>query len=112
MLAIFVQALSPNKFVGWAIMVRLPDLDHRAVQPRASSTSSTATARGIGVPLSDMNGQGDFAGFAGLVPTPTGRAFAVILLVLAYGLWRRGTETRLLAAAEAAAASADGPGGR
>ncbi len=33
-LAVFVQALVPHKFVGWAVMVALPDLHHRAVQRR------------------------------------------------------------------------------
>lgn len=92
-LAIFIQALSPNKFVGWAIMVVYMistivmgnlGFDHPLYQ----------YGRGIGVPLSDMNGTGDFATFRGWLDTYW-TAFAVILLVLAYGLWRRGTETRL-----------------
>lgn len=93
-LAIFIQALSPNKFVGWAIMVVYListivlsnlGLDHVLYRYGA----------GIGVPLSDMNGRGDFAVFAGWLDAYWA-AFAVILLVLAYGLWRRGTEQRLL----------------
>ena len=92
-LAILVQALSPNKFVGWAIMVVylistlvLANLgfDHVLYQ----------YGQGIAVPLSDMNGRGDFAGFNGWLDAYW-TAFAVILLVIAYGLWRRGTETRL-----------------
>jgi ABC-2 type transport system permease protein len=46
------------------------------------------------VPISDMNGQGKFwigAWWLRLYWS----AFAVVLLVLAYGLWRRGTESRL-----------------
>jgi aminopeptidase N len=91
-LAIFIQALSPNKFVGWAIMVVYlistlvlanVGLDHVLYRYGA----------GIGVPLSDMNGTGDFAGFAAWL-NAYWTAFAVILLVLAYGLWRRGTESR------------------
>ncbi|TAJ62674.1 M1 family aminopeptidase [Brevundimonas sp.] len=92
-LAIFVQALSPNKFVGWAIMVVylistivLSNLgfDHPLYSYRS----------GLLGPLSDMNGQGDFGTFA-LWWGSYWTAFAVILLVLAYGLWRRGTEQRL-----------------
>ncbi|MDP1914156.1 M1 family aminopeptidase [Brevundimonas sp.] len=92
-LAIFVQALSPNKFVGWAIMVVylistlvLSNIgfDHVLYQ----------YGGGIPVPLSDMNGRGDFAGFAAWLEAYW-TAFAVVLLVLAYGLWRRGTEQRL-----------------
>lgn len=92
-LAIFVQALSPNKFVGWAIMVVYMistivmnnlGFDHPLYQ----------YGRGISVPLSDMNGTGDFAVFSGWMDAYW-TAFAVVLLVIAYGLWRRGTETRL-----------------
>ncbi|MGV8929426.1 MAG: M1 family aminopeptidase [Brevundimonas sp.] len=92
-LAIFVQALSPNKFVGWAIMVVylistlvLANLGFDHILYRYGA--------GIGVPLSDMNGRGDFAGFTAWLDAYWS-AFAIILLVLAYGLWRRGTETRL-----------------
>lgn len=92
-LAIFVQALSPNKFVGWAIMVVylistivLSNLgfDHPLYSYRS----------GMLGPLSDMNGRGDFGTFAtwwGSYWT----AFALILMVLAYGLWRRGAEQRM-----------------
>lgn len=93
-LAIFVQALSPNKFVGWAIMVVylistivLSNLgfDHPIYQ----------YGTGIAVPLSDMNGRGDFAGFNAWFDLYW-TAFAIVLLVIVYGLWRRGTETRLM----------------
>ena len=93
-LAIFVQSLSPNKFVGWAIMVvyvigvsvaRTVGLDHVLYR----------YGGGVGMPLSDMNGQGDFAGFS--IWTDTYWAMAsIILLTLGYALWRRGTETRLM----------------
>ncbi|KQY84783.1 M1 family aminopeptidase [Brevundimonas sp. Root1423] len=92
-LAIFIQALSPNKFVGWAIMVVylistivMSNLGFDHILYRYGA--------GISVPLSDMNGQGDFAGFSGWLDAYW-TAFAIILLVLAYGLWRRGTEQRL-----------------
>ena len=92
-LAIFIQALSPNKFVGWAIMVVylistlvLSNIGFDHILYRYNS--------GIPVPLSDMNGTGDFAGFAAWLNIYW-TAFAVVLLVVTYGLWRRGTETRL-----------------
>lgn len=93
-LAVFLQAISPHKFVGWGLMVIY--------------LISTLTLNQLGFehnlynyggappqPLSDMNGQGDYAGFAAWF-RGYWAAFATILLVLAYGLWRRGTETRLL----------------
>jgi ABC-2 type transport system permease protein len=92
-LAIFIQALSPNKFVGWAIMVVylistlvLSNLGFDHILYRYGA--------GIGVPLSDMNGRGDFAVFAAWLDAYWS-AFAVMLLVLAHALWRRGTESRL-----------------
>lgn len=95
-LAIFVQALSPNKFVGWAIMVvylistlvlsRL-GFDHPLYRYGGGIDGP--------IPLSDMNGRGDLANFNGWLDAYW-TAFAIILLVLVHGLWRRGTETRLL----------------
>jgi len=92
-LAVLFQVLTPHKFLGWGLMVIY--------------LVTTITFRNLGfehnlynyagapdVPLSDMNGQGTFwigAWWFRLYWT----AFATILLVLAYALWRRGTETRL-----------------
>ena len=93
-LAIVVQSLSPNKFVGWAIMVvylistiilGTMGFDHVLYRYGAD----------ISVPLSDMNGRGDFWKYA-LWTQAYWTAGAVLLLVLAYGLWRRGTETRFM----------------
>jgi ABC-type transport system involved in multi-copper enzyme maturation permease subunit len=93
-LAILVQALSPNKFVGWAVMVVymisrivLSNLGFDHVLYNYGSDIDSP------MPLSDMNGRGDFAGFAAWT-TGYWSAFAVILMVATYGLWRRGTETR------------------
>lgn len=92
-LAIVVQSLSPNKFVGWAIMVVyligtivLTNLGFDHLMYRYGATPA--------VPLSDMNGTGDFATFEAWV-SAYWTAFAVLLLVGAFALWRRGTETRL-----------------
>ncbi|MGE5500808.1 MAG: M1 family aminopeptidase, partial [Ignavibacteriales bacterium] len=92
-LAVLFQVLTPHKFLGWGLMVIY--------------LVTTITFRNLGfehnlynyggapdVPLSDMNGQGRFwigAWWFRLYWS----AFATILLVLAYALWRRGTESRL-----------------
>ncbi|MDZ4369863.1 MAG: M1 family aminopeptidase [Phenylobacterium sp.] len=92
-LAIFFQAISPHKFVGWGLMllylVATQSLFGMAFEHRLYLYGATPPT-----PLSDMNGQGDYAGFAAWFRAYW-TAFAVILLVLAYGLWRRGTEVRL-----------------
>lgn len=93
-LAVFFQAVSPHKFVGWGLMVLY--LVARLVLPTLGFEHNLYLYGGhSGVPLSDMNGQGDFARHAAWFRAYWS-AFAVILLVLAYALWRRGTETRLL----------------
>jgi aminopeptidase N len=92
-LAIFVQAMSPHKYVGWGVMallqIALITLSNIGFEHHLYLYGTT-----IAVPLSDMNGQGKFW---------IGRAwfqvywcaFALMLAVLSYALWRRGTETRL-----------------
>jgi len=93
-LAVFFQAISPHKFVGWGLMIlyligtlSLPNLGFEHNLYLYGGRPPT--------PLSDMNGQGDYAAFADWFRAYWS-AFAVILLVLAYGLWRRGTETRFM----------------
>ena len=90
-LAVFVQALSPHKTVGWAVMVLFliwqllnEAVDHNLLNYGASP----------GMPLSDMNGAGSFWWGAWTVRIYWG-AFAVLLLLAAHLLWRRGTEIRL-----------------
>jgi ABC-2 type transport system permease protein len=92
-LAIFIQALSPNKFVGWAIMV-LYLISTLVLGNLGFDHMLYRYGQSAGVPLSDMNGTGDFAGFAAW-GNAYWSAFAVILMVITFGLWRRGTETRL-----------------
>lgn len=94
-LAVFLQSISPNKYIGWGLMVVY--------------LVSTITLAGIGfehplysygqtgvVSLSDMNGT-QIGGPAGWWLRLYWSAFALILIVLAHLLWRRGTETRLKA---------------
>ena len=92
-LAVFLQAISPHKFVGWGLMllylIATLTLGRIGFEHNLYIYGGTPPT-----PLSDMNGQGDFAGFAAWFRAYWS-AFAILLLVLAYGLWRRGTETRL-----------------
>jgi aminopeptidase N len=91
-LAMFFQALSPHKFIGWGVMVVF-FISTLVMGNLGWEHNLYQYGSGPNVPLSDMNGQGRFwkgeywflAYWA---------AFALILLVLTYGLWRRGTETR------------------
>lgn len=90
-LAIFVQAVSPHKIVGWGIMLLFlgakefnlaPEhilLDYGAVPP---------------VPLSDFSGADNFWVGAWILRLYWG-SLAVLLLVGAHLLWRRGTDISL-----------------
>jgi aminopeptidase N len=93
-LAVFVQSLSPNKYVGWGVMalfmvalIVLPLLgaSHNLYLPLQTPDE----------PLSDMNGAGIYWIGAWWFRLYWG-AFCLILLVAAHLLWRRGTETRLM----------------
>jgi aminopeptidase N len=93
-LAVFLQAVSPHKFIGWGLM--LIYLIATMTLSQIGLDHNLYLYGGVTpVPLSDMNGQGDYWRFAAWFRAYW-TAFAVILLVLSYGLWRRGTETRLL----------------
>ncbi|HEX6041315.1 ABC transporter permease/M1 family aminopeptidase [Longimicrobium sp.] len=89
-LAMFVHALSPHKMVGWGVLVlwmvwRMKSpFDHHLLNYAASP----------GMPMSDMNGTGSFWIGAWTFRVFWG-AFAVLLLVAAHLLWRRGTDVRL-----------------
>ncbi|HLY80352.1 MAG TPA: aminopeptidase, partial [Caulobacteraceae bacterium] len=93
-LAIFVQALVPHKFIGWAVMAVF--LISTIVLSNLGFEDNLYQYGGYPlVPLSDMNGQGQYWIGAYWFRLYWG-AFALVLLVLAYGLWRRGTETRFM----------------
>ncbi|MEQ8773464.1 MAG: M1 family aminopeptidase, partial [Erythrobacter sp.] len=92
-LSVFVQALSPNKYVGWGIMtlylvagITLANIgyDHPLILYGRTGFS----------PLSDMNGAA-VGGALGWWLRLYWGGFAVLLAVIAHLLWRRGTETRL-----------------
>lgn len=92
-LAVFFQAISPNKFVGWGLMVvylvTAITFSNIGFEHNLYNFGGSPT-----VPLSDMNGMGHFwkarAWFDAYWT-----AFSIVLVVLAYALWRRGSETRL-----------------
>jgi ABC-2 type transport system permease protein len=93
-LAVFIQALSPNKYLGWGLMVFYFIIVRVTLRNLGLGDALYNYGQTPGVPLSDMNGQGRFwigAWWLRLYWS----AFAVLLLVLAHALWRRGTETRL-----------------
>jgi aminopeptidase N len=92
-LAIFVQALSPQKFAGFGVMVLYFIVAKIVMGDLGFEHSLYQYADGPAVPLSDMNGQGRFW-IGAYWLRAYWSAFAVILTVLSYGLWRRGTETR------------------
>jgi aminopeptidase N len=92
-LAIFVQALVPHKFIGWAVMLvyLVATITLNVIGFEHNLYNYADTSR---VPTSDMNGLGRFW---------IGRAwfqvywlaFAGMLLVFSHLMWRRGVETRL-----------------
>ncbi|MEP3029717.1 MAG: M1 family aminopeptidase [Erythrobacter sp.] len=93
-LSVFVQALSPNKFVGWGIMVlylvgtiTLGNLGYDHPLLLYGSTGFN--------PVSDLNAD-NVAGSLGWLLRLYWGGFALLLAVLAHLLWRRGTETRLM----------------
>ena len=87
-LAIFMQVLVPQKALGWLLMlvflVAQVSLDRLGFQHNLYQYASNP-----GTPLSDMNGQGDFARYAWWFRAYW-TAAALLLAVLAYALWRRG----------------------
>jgi aminopeptidase N len=97
-LAIFLQVISPHKFVGWGLAM-LCIVGNLSLPGLGFEHGLYLYGGGDGllgpmIPLSDMNGQGRFwigAWWLRLYWS----AFAVILLVLGFALWRRGAESRL-----------------
>ncbi|MDQ2859272.1 MAG: ABC transporter permease subunit [Pseudomonadota bacterium] len=91
-LAVFLQTLSPSKFVGWGLMLLY--IVALFALPGLGVEHNLIVFGGVNpVPLSDMNGQGRFWIGAWWFRLYWGAA-SLILLIAAYALWRRGTETR------------------
>ena len=93
-LAVFLQALSPHKFVGWGLMV-IYLVTTITFQNLGFGDVLYNYGRAPELRTSDMNGLGRFW-IGSWTVKAYWIAFAVLLLVLAHVLWRRGTETRLL----------------
>ncbi len=94
-LAIFVQALSPNKFAGWAAMVVYMIVQAVAGQLGWDHHLYMYASSPV-LPLSDMNGLGHmWIGWLAFKLYWT--AFAIVLLVVAHLFWRRGVPSSLKA---------------
>jgi len=108
-LAVFFQALAPNKYAGWGLvvlyLVASLTLSNLGLQHNLYQFAATPP-----VPLSDFSGMAHFW---------IGRswfdlywsAFSGCLAVLAFSLWRRGAAGPLLARLRAAPARLRGPAG-
>lgn len=87
-LAVFIQVLVPHKFIGWMVML-LFVVSRFVMDSLGFEDNLYQYASGLVVPLSDMNGEGNFGTFDAWF-----RAYwlagAVILVVLTHVLWRRG----------------------
>jgi ABC-2 type transport system permease protein len=93
-MAIFVQSLSPHKAVGWGVMTLFLVWQELNGMKRFVNHNLLNYGETPGMPLSDLNGAGSFWIGAWTFRLYWG-ALAVLLLVAAHLLWRRGTEIRL-----------------
>jgi ABC-type transport system involved in multi-copper enzyme maturation permease subunit len=87
-LAVFIQVVVPHKFVGWLLML-LVIVGQTVLSQLGYEHNLYQYAGGPEVPLSDLNGQGHFAGYRAWFRLYW-VACAVLLAVLSYALWRRG----------------------
>lgn len=93
-LSVFVQALSPSKFIGWGIMV-VYTVATMVVGRLGFEDALYTYGEGPPAPLSDMNADGGLARGAWWFRLYWS-CMAVALLGIAHLLWRRGTDARLL----------------
>ena len=103
-LAVFAQVIAPNKFVGWGVMA-LYIVGRFALPANGLEHNLYIYGGANAVPLSDMNAQGRFwigAWWFRLYWS----AFALVLLVAAYSLWRRGRRWVTALAADGCAGAA------
>jgi len=92
-LAVFIQVISPNKFVGWLIML-LFVVSQYALAKAGFEHYLYRYAEAPDVPLSDMNGEGKFALYRAWFGAYWA-AIAILLAVFSHALWRRGVDARL-----------------
>jgi aminopeptidase N len=108
-LAVFVQAISPHKFVGWGMMLLF--VVSRSALPKLGLEDHLYTyGQGPAVPLSDMNGQGQFW-IGAWSFRAYWAAFALLLVVLSHAVWRRGADTRLVTRLKNLPRRLNGPAG-
>jgi hypothetical protein len=92
-LSVFVQVLVPQKFIGWGLM--LLQLVAAVAMATAGFEHNLYNYGGTSpVPLSDMSGMARFW-VGALWFQLYWSAFALVLAVLAFALWRRGVTTAL-----------------
>ncbi|WP_299196702.1 M1 family aminopeptidase [uncultured Erythrobacter sp.] len=92
-LAVFVQALSPNKYIGWAVMVLYIVATNVLFAFGYEHPLYLYGSTGPN-PISDLNGNTVGNGLSWWLRLYWG-AVALIFAVAAHLLWRRGTETAL-----------------
>ena len=92
-LAVFIQALSPNKYIGWGIMV-IWLVGTLVLGNLGYNHPLYFFGGGISPAFSDLNGN-ELTVFGGWMLRLYWALVAFILAALAHVLWRRGTETRL-----------------
>ncbi|MFM1886074.1 MAG: hypothetical protein RL026_1231 [Pseudomonadota bacterium] len=92
-LAVFLQVVVPNKVAGWMAML-VVIVGQTALAGLGLEHNLFQYGGAPAVPLSDMNGQGNFAANAAWFRLYWA-ALALLLVVLAQSLWRRGAVTML-----------------
>jgi ABC-2 type transport system permease protein len=93
-LAIFFQTISPNKYVGWGFLLAYLIASSALLSALGLQHNLYNFGSGPKTPISAFNGLGHFwVGKAWF--DLYWSAFCVVLIIVTYGLWRRGAETRL-----------------
>jgi ABC-2 type transport system permease protein len=88
-LSVFFQVLSPNKYVGWGLIL-IWFVSRIFLQNLGYSNMLYMFGATPGEPLSDMNGTGGFW-VGGLIARAYWACFGILLLVVAHWAWPRGT---------------------
>jgi ABC-2 type transport system permease protein len=93
-LSVFMQVLSPNKYVGWGLML-VWFVGTIFAQNMGYTNMLYHYGAGPSEPLSDMNGSGGFW-YSALFTRFYWCCFAALLLTIAHLIWPRGTVTSLM----------------
>jgi len=88
-LSVFFQVLSPNKYVGWGLIL-VWFVSRIFLQNLGYSNMLYTFGAGPGEPLSDMNGTGGFW-VGGMIARAYWACFGVLMLVFSHWAWPRGT---------------------